>query len=32
MLREQAIEAGIDPEQHRKEMGFGRRRPAKRRW
>jgi nitrate reductase / nitrite oxidoreductase, beta subunit len=32
MLREQAIEAGIDPEQHRKEMGFGRRRLARRRW
>ncbi len=32
MLREQAIEAGMDPEQHRQEMGFGSRRPPKRRW
>jgi nitrate reductase beta subunit len=32
MLREQAIEAGMDPEQYRQEMGFGSRRPPKRRW
>jgi nitrate reductase beta subunit len=32
MLREQAIEAGMDPDQHRQEMGFGSRRPPKRRW
>ncbi|MDH3455174.1 MAG: nitrate reductase subunit beta, partial [Desulfuromonadales bacterium] len=32
MLREQAIEAGMDPEQHKQEMGFGRQRPPKRRW
>jgi nitrate reductase beta subunit len=32
MLREQAIEAGMDPHQHRQEMGFGSRRPPKRRW
>jgi len=32
MLREQAIEAGMDPEQHKQEMGFGSRRPPKRRW
>ena len=32
MLREQAIEAGMDPEQHKQEMGFGTRRPPKRRW
>ncbi len=32
MLREQAIEAGMDPEQHKQEMGFGKRIPPKRRW
>ncbi len=32
MLREQAIEAGGDPEQHKQEMGFGSRRSPKRRW
>jgi nitrate reductase beta subunit len=32
MLREQAIEAGMDPEQHKQEMGFGSRRAPKRRW
>lgn len=32
MLREQAIEAGMDPVQHKKEMGFGSRRAPKRRW
>ena len=32
MLREQAIEAGMDPETHRQEMGFGRRRAPGRRW
>ncbi len=32
MLREQAIEAAMDPEQYRQEMGFGSRRPPKRRW
>ena len=32
MLREQAIEAGMDPEQHKQEMGFGKRTPPKRRW
>ncbi len=32
MLRDQAIEAGIDPETHKQEMGFGKRQPAKRRW
>jgi nitrate reductase beta subunit len=32
MQREQAIEAGMDPEQHRQDMGFGSRRPPKRRW
>jgi nitrate reductase / nitrite oxidoreductase, beta subunit len=32
MLREQAIEASLDPEHHRKEMGFGSRRPPRRRW
>lgn len=32
MLREQAIEALRDPEQHREEMGFGSRKAPKRRW
>ncbi|GAB4561544.1 MAG: nitrate reductase subunit beta [Geothermobacteraceae bacterium] len=32
MLREQAIEAGMDPEEYKKGMGFGRRRAPKRRW
>ncbi len=32
MLREQAIEAGMDPEAYKQEMGFGSRRPPKRRW
>jgi len=32
LLREQAIEAGMDPEAYRQEMGFGSRRPPKRRW
>jgi nitrate reductase beta subunit len=32
MLREQAIEAGLDPQEHREEMGFGSRRPPRRRW
>ncbi|KAB2891047.1 MAG: nitrate reductase subunit beta [Desulfobulbaceae bacterium] len=32
MLREQAIEAGMDPERHKQEMGFGSRRSPKRRW
>ncbi|MBE0501774.1 MAG: nitrate reductase subunit beta [Desulfuromonadales bacterium] len=32
MLREQAIEAGIDPEEYKQEMGFGSRVPPKRRW
>jgi nitrate reductase beta subunit len=32
MLREQAIEAGLDPEQHKQEMGFGSRKAPKRRW
>ncbi len=32
MLREQAIEALSDPEQHRQEMGFGSRKAPKRRW
>ncbi len=32
MLREQAIEAGMDPEQYKQEMGFGSRLPPKRRW
>jgi nitrate reductase beta subunit len=32
MLREQAIEAGMDPEQYKQEMGFGKRTPPKRRW
>jgi nitrate reductase beta subunit len=32
LLREQAIEAMRDPEQHRQEMGFGSRKAPKRRW
>lgn len=32
MLREQAIEAGMDPAAYKQEMGFGSRRPPKRRW
>jgi nitrate reductase beta subunit len=32
MLREQAIEAGLDPQEHKEEMGFGSRRPPRRRW
>ncbi|BDD88121.1 hypothetical protein DPPLL_24860 [Desulfofustis limnaeus] len=32
MLREQTVEALRDPHQHRQEMGFGYRRPPKRRW
>jgi len=32
MLREQAIEAVMDPEEHKQEMGFGKRTPPKRRW
>ena len=32
MLREQAIEAVTDPEQHKQEMGFGTRLSPKRRW
>ena len=32
MLREQAIEAGMDPEEYKQEMGFGTRVPPKRRW
>lgn len=32
MLREQAIEAGMDPEEYKQGMGFGTRRPPKRRW
>jgi nitrate reductase beta subunit len=32
MLREQAIEAVADTEQHKQEMGFGSRRAPKRRW
>ena len=32
MLREQAIKAGMDPEEHKQEMGFGKRTPPKRRW
>jgi nitrate reductase beta subunit len=32
MLREQAVEAGMDPETYKQEMGFGSRRPPKRRW
>ncbi len=32
MLREQAVEAGMDPETCRQEMGFGSRRAPKRRW
>ena len=32
MLREQAVEAGMDPEAYKQGMGFGSRRPPKRRW
>ncbi|SEA74777.1 respiratory nitrate reductase beta subunit [Desulfuromusa kysingii] len=32
MLREQAIEAGMDTETYKQEMGFGKRQPPKRRW
>lgn len=32
LLREQAIAAGSDPEEHKQGMGFGRRLPPKRRW
>jgi len=32
MLREQAIEAGMDPGVYKQGMGFGTRRPPKRRW
>ncbi len=32
MLREQAIEAGMDPESYKQGMGFGKRQPPKRRW
>jgi nitrate reductase beta subunit len=32
MLREQAIEAGMDTEEYKQAMGFGSRRPPKRRW
>ncbi|MBP1685699.1 MAG: oxidoreductase, iron-sulfur cluster-binding subunit [Deltaproteobacteria bacterium] len=32
MLRDQAVEAGMDPEVYKQEMGFGRRQPPKRRW
>ncbi len=32
MLREQAVEAGMDPEAYKQEMGFGKRQPPKRRW
>jgi nitrate reductase beta subunit len=32
MLREQAIEAGVDTETHRQGMGFGSRRAPGRRW
>jgi nitrate reductase beta subunit len=32
MLREQAIEAGMDPEEYKQEMGFGPRKAPKRRW
>ena len=32
MQREQAIEAGMDPEEYKQAMGFGSRRPPKRRW
>lgn len=32
MLREQAIEAGMDPEAYKQGMGFGTRRAPKRRW
>lgn len=32
MLREQAIEAGMDPEEYKQGMGFGSRKTPKRRW
>jgi len=32
MLREQAIEAGMDPEEYKQGMGFGSRKAPKRRW
>jgi nitrate reductase beta subunit len=32
LLREQAVEAGMDPEAYKQGMGFGSRRPPKRRW
>jgi len=32
MLREQAVEAGMDPEEFKQGTGFGSRRPPKRRW
>jgi nitrate reductase / nitrite oxidoreductase, beta subunit len=32
MLREQAIEAGLDPHEHREAMGFGSQQQARRRW
>ncbi len=32
MLRDRAIEAGIDPETYKQEMGFGKRQAPKRRW
>lgn len=32
MMREQAIEAGMDPESYKEGMGFGTRQPPKRRW
>jgi len=32
MLREQAVEAGMDPEAYKQGMGFGSRRPPQRRW
>jgi len=32
MLREQAVEAGMDPEEYKQSMGFGSRKAPKRRW
>ncbi len=32
MLRDRAVEAGMDPEQYKQEMGFGSRQAPKRRW
>jgi nitrate reductase beta subunit len=32
MLREQAVEAGMETEEYKQGMGFGSRRPPKRRW